>query len=206
MAGDFNLNFAHLNNEVNFSKNICSNTIKLAPLISEVSNRYSFVIGSNSTSLQLSQHKTELDSHADTCTIGKHALITHVHNRNVNVHAYDPSLGSQQNMRIVNAAIAYDCPHTGEVLIFKINQAIQIKSMNNNLLCVMQLRMNDVKVFDCPKFLTDNPDALSHSIVIPSLEGDNSNVVVPLSLSGVTSYFNTRKPTLHEYETAESNG
>ena len=81
----------------------------------------------------MSQHRTELDSHADTCTVGKNSLITHVHNRQVNVHAYDPSLGSQQDMSIVNAAVAYDCPHTGEVLIFKINQAIHIESMSVDL-------------------------------------------------------------------------
>ena len=142
----------------------------------------------------MSQHRTELDSHADTCTVGKNSLITHVHNRQVNVHAYDPSLGSQQDMSIVNAAVAYDCPHTGEVLIFKINQAIHIESMSNNLLCVMQLRMNDVKVFDCPKFLTENPDAQTHSIPIPSTEGDELAIAVPLSLHGVTSYFSNILP------------
>ena len=201
-----NFNTAHLNYEVNFNKNIYDQTIMLAPITSVASTRYSFVISSNSTNLQIKQHRTELDSHADTCTVGKNALITHVHNRNVNVHAYDPSLGSQQNMSIVNAAIAYDCPHTGKVLIFKINQAIHIESMANNLLCVMQLRMNDVKVFDCPKFLTESPTVLSHSLVIPSNEGDDYNVGVPLSLNGVTSYFDTRKPTLHEFELAEKEG
>ena len=53
------------------------------------------MIGSNSTGLIISQHKTDLDSHADTRTVGKNALITHIHNRHVNLHAYDPSLGSQ---------------------------------------------------------------------------------------------------------------
>ena len=122
------------------------------------------------------------------------------------MHAYDPSLGSQQDKSIVNAAVAYDCPHTGEVLILKINQAIQIESMSNNLLCIMQLRMNDVKVFDCPKFLTDNPDAQTHSILVPPAEGDDFPLAVPLSLHGVTSYFSTRRPTLYEYESAEKEG
>ena len=99
----------------------------LAPLISEATSKYSFVIGSNTTSLSLSQHKTELDSYADTCTVGKNALITHIHNRHVNVHAYDPSLGSKQNMSIVNAAVAYDCPHTGEVLILKLIKQYKLK-------------------------------------------------------------------------------
>ena len=180
--------------------------MNLAPLISEHSNKYSFVIGSNHTTLHLPHSKTEFDSHADTCTVGKNTLITHVHNRQVNVHAYDPSLGSQQDMSIVNAAVAYDCPHSGEVIIFKINQAIHIESMSNNLLCIMQLRMNDVKVFDCPKFLTENPDAKTHSILIPPSSGDDLPIAVPLSLHGVTSYFSTRRPTLYEYELAEKEG
>ena len=110
----------HLNNAVNIDSkihNIFENNCDIAALTSKTNPRYSYVIGSNTTSINLSQSRTEMDSHADTCTIGKNALITHVHNRNVNVHAYDSSMGSQQNMSIVNAAAAYDCPHTGEVII-----------------------------------------------------------------------------------------
>ena len=147
------LEINHLHNAVNLDDkihNIFDNNYDVAAVTSEANPRYSYVIGSNTTTVNISQSRTELDSHADTCTIGKNALITHVHNRNVNVHAYDPSMGSQQNMSIVNAAVAYDCPHTGEVLILKINQAIQINTMENNLLCLMQVRTNDVKVLIAP--------------------------------------------------------
>ncbi len=91
-------------------------------------------------------------------------------------------------MQIVNAVLAYDCPLTGEVLIFNVNQAIHINSMESNLLCVMQLRTNDVKVFDCPKFLTDSPNAATRSIIISPNEGDTCNLSIPLSLRGVTSF------------------
>ena len=101
-----------------------NHTSNLAAVTSNANAKYSYVIGSNSTSVNVTQSRTELDSHADTCTVGKNALITHVHNRLVNVHAYDPTMGSQQNMSIVNAAVAYDCPHTGEVIILKVDQAI----------------------------------------------------------------------------------
>ena len=110
----------NLPNIVSIKNNPYVETISLAPLISEPSSKYSYVIGSNSTNLIVSQHRTELDSHADTCTVGKNALITHIHNRSVTVHAYDPSLGTQQDKSIVNAAVAYDCPHTGEILICKL--------------------------------------------------------------------------------------
>ena len=56
--------------------------------------------------------------------------------------------------------------------------------------------MNDVKVIDYPKFLTYIPDTLTRSFVIPAGQNDEFNIVVPLSLKGVTSYFNSRKPTL----------
>ena len=165
----------------------------------------------SSTNISLNQYRTDLDSHADTCTIGNNALITHVHEINgmpkrVKVHAYDPSLGCVQDINVVNAAVAYDCPHSGEVLILKINQAIHIPSMSNNLLCVMQLRLNDVNVFERPKFLTEIPNCTDHSIVVSSTEDINEKVVIPLALQGVTSFFYTRKPTLRELEVAEREG
>ena len=76
--------------------------------------------------------------------------------------------------------------------------------MCNNLLCPMQIRMNDIKVFDCPKFLIDKPDCYEHTISIPSAHGED--YIIPLSLHGVTSYFPTRKPTQSEYSEAEQSG
>ncbi|KAI2503149.1 hypothetical protein MHU86_11340 [Fragilaria crotonensis] len=64
----------------------------------------------------------------------------------------------------------------------------------------MQVRLNDVKINDTPRFLTDNPDELTHSIVIPMADSDEP-FVIPLSLKGVSSSFPTRKPTIEEYET-----
>ncbi|KAI2510101.1 Reverse transcriptase (RNA-dependent DNA polymerase) [Fragilaria crotonensis] len=63
----------------------------------------------------------------------------------------------------------------------------------------MQLRLNDVKVNDVPRFLTENPDELTHSLVVP-MDDAETPYVIPLSLKGVASSFPTRKPTLEEYE------
>ena len=60
----------------------------------------------------------------------------------------------------------------------------------------MQLRMTDISVFDCPKLLIENLSAKMHIIVVPF--EDNEEITVPLSLSGVASYFPTRKPALQE--------
>ncbi|KAI2505146.1 hypothetical protein MHU86_9334 [Fragilaria crotonensis] len=63
----------------------------------------------------------------------------------------------------------------------------------------MQLRLNDVKVNDVPRFLTDQPTELTHSLVIP-IEQSDTPYVIPLSIIGVASSFPTRKPTREEYD------
>ncbi len=56
----------------------------------------------------------ELDSHADTCVLGRDALIFLNYDRPVIVKGYDPSLGTK-TYATVSGAIAYDDPLTGEV-------------------------------------------------------------------------------------------
>ena len=97
-------------------------------------------------------------------------------------------------MKTVSGALAYDDPSTGEVIIIVVHQAILIPHLEVNLLCPMQVRVNDVKLDEIPKFLTENPTTHSHAIYF-----EEEEITVPLSLHGVTSYFPTRKPTLQEY-------
>jgi hypothetical protein len=145
---------------------------------------------------------SELDSHADTCVVGKNAIIIHDFERPVNVTGYDQSVATTK-ARTVTAAVAYDEPDTGRVLIFIIHQAIEIPGMSNNLLCPMQLRLNDVIVSEVPKFLTTNPTEETHTIQVQ--ERDSLEMtMIRLSLKGVTSYFPTRKPTISEYEQDET--
>ena len=140
---------------------------------------------------------TELDSHTDTCVVGKNCLIVQEFDRCVSVTGYAPALGSQNERQIVTAALAYDCPDNGETVILVIHQAILIETMENNLLCPMQLRMAGIRVNDKPKFLTHKPTEDDHCICIP----DKDEVIrIPLELKGVTSYFNARKPSLAEYD------
>ena len=180
-----------------------TSSISLAPIITEIKRRTNQLGG---TSTAVTRSRTELDSHADTCTIGRNVLVTHIHERKVNVSPYDPALGSVKDLDVVNAAVAYDCPATGDVVIFNINQAIHINTMSNNLLCVIQVRMNNINVFECIKFLIDNPTFTNHTLVIPPSDNDGEETIVPLSLHGVTSYVDTRNQTIQEYELAEKEG
>ena len=100
--------------------------------------------------------------------------------------------------RTVSAAIAYDTTF-GETIILVIHQEIHISGLKHNLLCPMQMRLNDVKISELPKFLAKRPTDKIHAITIPETN-DADRIVIPLLLHGVTSYFPTRKPTVAEYE------
>ena len=80
--------------------------------------------------------KIELDSNADKCNVYDHCLVVHDCNRPVNLFGYNPNAGSKF-VCIVDAAVAYTKPETGCVVIFLINQAIEMKSINQHLLCLM---------------------------------------------------------------------
>ena len=97
----------------------------------------------------ISETTLELDSHANTCIIGRHALITLDYNRPVSVMGYDEALGTRV-YPTVTGVVAYTDPLTGRTLHLVINQAIHIPHLDHHLLCPMQCRVNDVTVDEMP--------------------------------------------------------
>ena len=147
----------------------------------------------------VNESRTDLDSHADQCAVGRNALLIHDYDRPINVSGFHPSGPVNNNLRQVSAALAYDDPFTGETTILLVHQAIYVPELEHNLLSTMQVRLNDVIISETPRFLTDNVTALTHSIAIPT-DDPNKSYVIPLALHGVTSSFPTRKPTPEEFE------
>ncbi len=98
----------------------------------------------------------ELDSHANTCVLGRGALITLDYNRPVSVVGYDESLGSK-TYQTVSGVVANDDPQTGRTLHLIINQATHIPHLDHHLLCPMQCCVSDVTVNNLPKFLAMTP-------------------------------------------------
>ena len=148
--------------------------------------------------------RTDLDSHADQCAVGHNALIlVHDYDRPVTVTGYDPTGPVSKGLRTVSVALAYDDPVSGETVILLVNQAIHIPDISHkNLLLTMQVRLNDVRINDCPRFLSENVSDVTHSIVIPDEDSDQP-YIIPLALQGVTSTFPTRKPTREEFEQSD---
>ena len=90
------------------------------------------------------ESNSELDSHADTSVQGKHAHIFMDHGKAVNIVGYDKSKGIlANNMKTVSGAPAYDNPISGKTVIIVIHQAIYVPTMDCNLICPMQVRMNE---------------------------------------------------------------
>lgn len=147
--------------------------------------------------------RTEIDSHADTCVVCKEtALIFHDYETQVRVHGYKQSLGAAV-CRTVSAAVAYDHPSDGSTYFLIVHQAIEIPNMKTNLLSPMQLRDIGIRVNDEPKHMVLTPTDYHHAITVPPDGTREEELVLPLSLHGVTSFIPTRRPTTQEFEAAE---
>ena len=145
----------------------------------------------------------ELDSHDDTCVIGKYCLILNDHERNVTVYDYDRALGAQ-SFCTVSAILGYIDPKSGQTYHLVIHQAIKIPHLGHSLLCPMQFRMNGVEINETPRFLEKNNTPNSCAIVIDDpYPTSNATVTLPLSLSGVTSYSPVHQPSLEDWDSGK---
>jgi hypothetical protein len=138
----------------------------------------------------------ELDSHADTCVLGRDASIILDYNQPVSVVGYDESLGSK-TYQTVSGVVAYDDSQTGRTLHLIINQAIHILHLDHHLLCPMQCHVNDVTINDLPKFLAANPTDQTHALTMTDPNNPLQPVILPLTLRGVMSLLNVRTVTIN---------
>ena len=137
----------------------------------------------------------ELDSHADTCCVGKDALVIYDHDCPVPVSGYDPELGSR-DFKTVSALLEYTHPLTGQIFHLVIHQSIQILNLDHRFLCPMQCRVNYITINNVPKFLMKTPTPDSHSIVSHDVNNPLTSLVLPLYIHGVTSWLPVSKPSL----------
>ena len=84
------------------------------------------------------EHRMEMDSHADQCCVGDNAHIYyHWPGITVEVGPFLSTLGCVKSAPIVTAGVMYDDPKTGRPVLIIIHQAIYIKGLKHNLLCLM---------------------------------------------------------------------
>ena len=137
--------------------------------------------------------RTELDSHANMVVLGSNAYIFESSGRTCNVKPFDSKLGTSTNIPIVDGAICYECPYTGKTYVLIARNALYIKHLRNNLIPPFIMREGGLVVNETPKIHSNYPSIEDHSITFP-----DSSLRIPLQLSGIFSYFHSRKPSERE--------
>ena len=72
------------------------------------------------------------------------------------------------------------------MLVF--HQAIIVPNLISNLLCLNQMRANNLRVNNEPKHCIDQPTEDHHAIVVPDADSTGEGLRIPLSIYGVVSY------------------
>lgn len=147
-----------------------------------------------SIDVSVNESRTDLDSHADQCAVGRNVLVVHDFDRPINVTGYNPNGAIAHDLQTVTAAMAYDDALTGQTVILLVHQqAILVPYLDHNLLSTMQrCIMNDVTVKDIPCFLTNYPTLPTQSFLIPR-DNPNDTYVIPMLLHSVNLHRNTYK-------------
>jgi hypothetical protein len=122
----------------------------------------------------LTETSTDLDSHANQCVLGNNTLVIYDYENPVNIIGYNPKGLVSNELHMIMGALAYDCPNAGETFILIANQAIHNPKLAHNLLSPIQMWLNDIKVNDKPKFLSDKPTEHDHAICVVNHETTKS--------------------------------
>jgi hypothetical protein len=133
--------------------------------------------------------RTELDSHANIPVVGRNAYVISDMGKVTDVSPFTPDYKSMQ-IKVVDAAVQYDCPYTGTSYISVLRNAFHVPLMRHNLLPPLILQQAGLNVKEVPKIHVNEPTIADHSITFPK-----TGFRIPLSLWGIFSYFPTTKPT-----------
>jgi hypothetical protein len=111
----------------------------------------------------------------------------------VNVTPFSDEYKAIKDIPIATVTTAWGDPAGGPTVILVVNEALYFGDrMNHSVLCLNQIRANGLVVNEVPKQFDDTS---LHAIVDPK-----SGTKLPLLLSGVILYLETRKPTNEELE------
>jgi hypothetical protein len=110
--------------------------------------------------------RTDLDSHANVPVVGRNAYIMSDTGRIADVNAFTPDYDSMQTS-IVDAAVRYDCPCSGQMHVLALRNALFVPSMRHNLMPPFVMREAGTRVNDAPKMQSDDPTEEDHSMFFP---------------------------------------
>ena len=150
------------------------------------------------------ESSTQLDSHANMVVVGENATIIAPTGKTADVRPFSEDLSRMESVPIVDAAMAYDCPFSGETFILAMRNVLYVKSMQYNLIPPFLMEEAGLVVNTRPKIHTKRADLSNESHCIVSTEEENGwNLRIPMKLDGIFSYFPTRALTQEEIDNVE---
>ena len=142
---------------------------------------------------------TEMDSHANMVVVGSNATEIQDTGRFADVNDFANDVGQMKRVPFKDMKIAYDCPYQKKTYLLIMNNALNVPSMNHNLIPPLILDEAGLEVDTKPKIHSKNLSADSHSIFDTATE-----LQIPLKLRGVFSYFNSRSINSEEIHDCKS--
>ena len=98
------------------------------------------------------ESRMEVESHANMPVVDKHAYILSEIGRTGDFEAYNHQYEAMV-IRIVDAAVQYNCTYTGSNYILVIHNALYVPSMDKHLVPPFIMRDAGIAVSDTPKFI-----------------------------------------------------
>jgi hypothetical protein len=117
--------------------------------------------------------------------LGRNCYVFERTGGSVEVFGHDPAFGSAQQ-DIVSGCFAYNEPTSGRVIILTVHQGLEVPTMDYSLIPLFFMRMNDIKVNECPKSLMLDPTEEDHAVIVG--HGDDDTTIIPLLLRGTMSF------------------
>ena len=123
---------------------------------------------------------TELDSHTKMIVTGAQGMIIQKTGRYVDVNAFFSDVGTMSRVRIVDAAIAYNCPFSGQTILMVARNALYVKIIDHNTVPPFIISEAGLQVDNQAKIHTPQPSKENHSVYCKEI-----NLRIPLKIEGI---------------------
>jgi hypothetical protein len=134
----------------------------------------------------------KMDTHADTCCLGKNFIPLYCTGKVCNVHAYLDELDAIKDVQIGAGTTLWTDPSSGWSYILEIHQALMFTdSLEHSLLNPNQIRYDGHS-------LCDDPWDRHHSL---GLVKRSHQIFIPFQTRGTVIHFESRVPTTDELHT-----
>ena len=142
---------------------------------------------------------TELDYHVNMVVFGNQAFVFSNSGQYANMQAFAVKVQALSEVPIVDAVIAYYCPHSGDTYLLVVRNALCVPSMDNNLVPPFILREDGLILNYNPKIHCEDPSVEYHSLL-----DQETGLRIHFTLSGTFLVFETRSITNEEIEIVEN--